>query len=121
MDPTAAAQAAPDLASAYTEILAAVGAALATVLLAAVEIGRRTLATYMARNAVIGAVQRAAGLALEMQRTGDVRPALAAATAYVETAVPDALAKTGASAHLGTMIQGAIGVLRAQGGQAPPR
>jgi len=101
-------------------IIAAVGAALATVILAGVEVARRYVSTYLARTAVIGAVQRAAGLALEIQRTGSINSALIEAVKYVEKAVPDALAKTGAEAHLTAMIQGAIGVLRAQAGQAPP-
>ena len=103
------------------ELLAAVGAALGAAILAVAKIVLGRLDAWMARTAVVGAVERAAGLALEMQRTGSARPALDAAVAYVETAVPDALKRTGAAPHLTQMVQGAIGVLRAQGTTPPPR
>ena len=79
------------------------------------EIARRQFAAWAARTAVIGAVERAAGLALEIERAGGTTvAALNDAKTYVEQAVPQALATTGAAPHLDLMVEGAMGVLRSR-------
>lgn len=96
------------------ELLGIVGAGVATVGLGILEALRRHLVARLARDTVLGAVERAAGLAMEAQRTGaEPGRALMLAEDYVKQAVPDALARVQAGPHLGKMIQGAVGVLRA--------
>jgi hypothetical protein len=84
---------------------------------------RSVVTAFLAKqagNTVIGAVTRAAGLALELQRQGqEASKALAEGVRYVEQAVPSALAKVGAAGHLVQMVEGQIGVLRAGAPAAP--
>ena len=100
--------------SIINEVLVAVGGVIGAGILAGIDVLRRRSAAWLARQAVIGAVERAAGLALEAERTGSTG-AMAARMAenYVKMAVPDALERVKAGQHLNLMIQGAVGVLRA--------
>lgn len=99
------------------EVISIVVGALAVAALTLIESGRRLLIGWLERQAIIGAVQRAAGLALEQERAGAPdEAALDAALNYVHTAVPQALARQGVDPHLTQMVIGAIGVLRARKG-----
>lgn len=95
-----------------TIVVGALGAAA----LAFLEAARRLIVSYMERQAIIGAVQRAAGLALENEKQGmPHHVAIFGAVEYVAEAVPKALEAQGTMPHLGKMVEGAVGVLRASG------
>lgn len=85
--------------------------------LAFLEAARRRFALWMAQRTLMGAVERAAGVALEMERQGNEAAALPTAVNYVNKAVPQALARLGSGTHLDEMVLGQIGVLRAKGGR----
>lgn len=100
-----------------SEVVSILAMSIAASIFYMLGLARQFVTGYLAQragNVVVGAVTRAAGLAMELQRQGlATGAALDAGVRYVEQAVPAALAKTGATGHLPQMIEGQIGVLRA--------